>query len=199
MEQQRLLTMRQQLQEQRGWLLVDEAFMDTAWNNSLASEHQKDGLIVLRSLGKFFGLAGLRLGFVIAPPEILQELEEQLSPWNVSHPARWVGRQALMDVQWQKVQRQRLVSMSTQWHEQLAASFPRLRFTLSPLFVSGVGDETYCEVLYRELGQLGVLVRLFDESGGQRMIRFGLPGEKQVAKVAAILRQVSEGVLCANT
>lgn len=194
-----LLALKQQLQDRQGWLLVDEAFMDADGDHSLVAEPPQTGLIVLRSLGKFFGLAGLRLGFVVAPAEIKQELEELLSPWSVSHPARWVGKQALMDVEWHRAQRQRLVSASAQWREELAMVFPELRLTLSPLFVSGVGEADFCNALYRGLGQLGVLVRLFDEKDGLRMVRFGLPCDEQRPKVEAILRQVSEGVLCANT
>jgi cobalamin biosynthetic protein CobC len=195
-ERETLLVLKQQLQKRQGWLLVDEAFMDAVSGKSLVSESPEQGLIVLRSLGKFFGLAGLRLGFVIAPPDLWRRLTELLAPWGVSHPARWVGKQALTDIHWHRMQRQRLISQSAQWNEQLTKNFPGLRMARSPLFVSGSGDAGLCECLYRELGQLGVLVRLFEEKDRQRMIRFGLPDEKYGSKLATILHQASVRMLC---
>lgn len=195
---QQLMRLQQPLQKEGGWLLVDEAFMDACPENSFVPERPKPGLIVLRSVGKFFGLAGLRLGFVIAPPKFLQRLADQLSPWNVSHPARWIGTQALVDSTWHRVQRQRLTSSGDDWYQILGASFPLLEFSSSPLFVSGAGDAALCEAIYRALGQRGVLVRLFDEIAGQRMIRFGLPHEGHMSKVTMIIQQMTEGQLCAN-
>ncbi|MFN4149023.1 MAG: threonine-phosphate decarboxylase, partial [Rhodocyclaceae bacterium] len=92
-------------------LLVDEAFLDAEPGASLAA-CGRENVIVLRSLGKFFGLAGVRLGFVIATPDWLQRLRERLSPWAVSHPARWAGRLALADREWQAAKRARLASAS---------------------------------------------------------------------------------------
>ncbi len=197
-DRQQLMMMQQQLHQDRGWLLVDEAFMDVQPDNSLVPECPRAGLVVLRSIGKFFGLAGLRLGFVMAHPDLLQRLADQLPPWNVSHPARWAGKQALSDTVWHWAQRQRLWSVSTQWHQQLSVCFPELKLTVSPLFVSGTGGPGLCEAIYRELGRLGVLVRLFDEVDGQRMIRLGLPCEENMSKVATILQQVAQGPLCSN-
>ena len=195
-DRQLLMGLQQKLKESGGWLLVDEAFIDVLPENSLATECPSSGLIVLRSIGKFFGLAGLRLGFVLAPSALLQRLEEQLPPWNVSHPARWIGKQALDDVAWHRTQRQRLQSMSEQWCQQLAARFTSLKFIASSLFVSGIGSPGLCEDIYRELGQRGVLIRVFDEIAGQRMVRFGLPTEEELPKVLKVLDQVTEGQLC---
>lgn len=195
-DRQLLMSLQQQLQKNGGWLLIDEAFMDALPENSLATECPTPGLIVLRSIGKFFGLAGLRLGFVLAPHVLLQKLEEQLPPWNVSHPARWIGKQALADDAWNRAQRQRLHSVSEQWHQQLAARFSSLQFIASSLFISGIGDAGLCEEIYRELGQRGVLARVFDEIEGQRMVRFGLPTEEKLPKVLKVLDQVAEEQLC---
>src|SRR3989338_9632468 len=69
-----LLDMHAQLAARGGWLVVDEAFIDATPEHSLASACPRPGLIVLRSLGKFFGLAGARVGFVLAEENILQPL-----------------------------------------------------------------------------------------------------------------------------
>jgi cobalamin biosynthetic protein CobC len=85
MPRERLLAWHARLAARGGWLVVDEAFMDntpqTAWRPCRSA-----GLIVLRSFGKFFGLAGVRLGFVLAEPALLQALAELLGPWTVSGP-----------------------------------------------------------------------------------------------------------------
>ena len=192
---QQLTNIQRQLQEKGGWLLVDEAFMDMVPENSLVQECPKSGLVVLRSIGKFFGLAGLRLGFVIAPRELLRQLAAQLPPWNVSHPARWIGKQALVDTAWHKMQRQRLSFASDEWFRLLQKYFPMLQLSCSPLFVSGTGGIDSCEMIYGQLAQQGILVRLFDEIAGQSMVRFGLPKEDDMPKLNGVLAQVSRGLL----
>lgn len=197
-ERELLLQLHQQLQLEGGWLLIDEAFMDVSPGNSLISICPSPGLIVLRSLGKFFGLAGLRLGFVATHSLLLKKLADQLPPWSISHPAQWVGAQALMDSGWCSLQRRRLKLESNHWLLLLEKYFPQLSLSASHLFVSGRGKASVCEAIYLGLGQRGVLVRLFDDIAGQRMIRLGLPSDNNKARVIAALRQVSEGSLCAN-
>ena len=83
-----LLALHQQMARQNSILVVDEAFGDMTPENSVADVASKqDGLIVFRSFGKFFGLAGLRLGFVIAKPEVMGQIQDWLGPWAVSGPA----------------------------------------------------------------------------------------------------------------
>lgn len=81
-----LLGWRARLAARGGWLVVDEAFMDATPEESLANGVTEPGLIVLRSLGKFFGLAGARVGFVFAVPELLHALERSLALG--AYPAR---------------------------------------------------------------------------------------------------------------
>ena len=79
-----------------GILVVDEAFGDGEATGSLAAQAgQTEGLIVFRSFGKFFGMAGVRLGFVIARPAVLSRFEEWLGPWAVSGPALAVATELL--------------------------------------------------------------------------------------------------------
>ena len=94
---QRLLDWHARLAQRGGWLVVDEAFMDVTPHLSLAGQAHQVGLIVLRSFGKFYGLAGVRLGFVLAEPSLLNDLNERLGPWAVSGPARWLGLACLAD------------------------------------------------------------------------------------------------------
>ena len=91
-----------------GWLVVDEAFADSTPENSVARFTDRQGLIVLRSLGKFFGLAGARVGFVLAAGPLLSALGDLLGPWTLSGPSRWVACAALGDRLWQDRTRQHL-------------------------------------------------------------------------------------------
>jgi len=83
---ERLLDWHSRLAQRGGWLVVDEAFMDNTPHLSLAPFAHRVGLVVLRSFGKFFGLAGVRLGFVLAERKLLKLLAEQVGPWAVSGP-----------------------------------------------------------------------------------------------------------------
>ncbi|SNT76380.1 threonine-phosphate decarboxylase CobD [Paracoccus seriniphilus] len=82
-----------------GHLLVDESFADPRPDLSLTPEAPENGLI-LRSFGKFWGLAGLRLGFVIAKPEMLSDIAEYAGPWSVNGPALEIGAAAMADTHW---------------------------------------------------------------------------------------------------
>lgn len=91
-----------------GWLIVDESFADTDSAASVVGRAGDLPVIVLRSFGKFYGLAGLRLGFAIAPPGIAASIEAALGPWAVSGPALAIGAVALADRAWAEAMRARL-------------------------------------------------------------------------------------------
>lgn len=116
-----LLCWSAQLAAKGGWLIVDEAFGDVMPQTSVASHTAQAGLIVLRSVGKFFGLAGLRLGFVAAHPELLMKLADLLGPWTVSGPAQQIGFAALSDCAWQLAMRQQLKNQGQRLQQLLAA------------------------------------------------------------------------------
>jgi cobalamin biosynthetic protein CobC len=97
-----------QLSSRGGWLVVDEAFADSTPETSVARFADRQGLIVLRSLGKFFGLAGARVGFVLADPSLLRLLSDWLGPWTLAGPSRWVATAALRDRTWHQSMRERL-------------------------------------------------------------------------------------------
>ena len=82
-----------------GHLVVDESFADPRPDLSVAPA-RPGNVTVLRSFGKFWGLAGLRLGFAIAAPDLLARLAERAGPWSVSGPALELGAAALADRQW---------------------------------------------------------------------------------------------------
>ena len=73
-----------------------------------AADAAEDGIVVLKSFGKFFGLAGVRLGFAIASAATARRLDDLLGPWAVSGPALEYGLKALADTGWQEAMRERL-------------------------------------------------------------------------------------------
>lgn len=97
----------------RDLTIIDESFCDVIPEQSHVQHCTKAGVVVLKSFGKFWGLAGLRLGFVIAAPETLQRmrgLTELLGPWAVSGPALEIGRRALLDLAWAHQTRSQLAA-----------------------------------------------------------------------------------------
>ena len=91
-----------------GWLIVDEAFGDVELGRSMAHACRSNSVMVLRSAGKFFGLAGLRLGFAVAPLIMAKRLREALGEWALSGPAIAIGTRCLRDEDWQRQQRAEL-------------------------------------------------------------------------------------------
>ena len=90
-------------------LVIDESFCDIALGNTHVREMATwPGVVILKSLGKFWGLAGLRLGFAIGDPVLIARLADMLGPWPVSGVAQHVGRVALEDMRWANATRQRL-------------------------------------------------------------------------------------------
>lgn len=88
--------------------VIDESFCDVAPDQSMIHLADQPGKIVLKSFGKFWGLAGLRLGFAVAHPEIITTLNDMTGPWSVSGPALRVGASALQDIAWAEQTRTRL-------------------------------------------------------------------------------------------
>lgn len=184
-ERSTLLDWHHHLRARGGLLLVDEAFIDADPRHSLIADAHLPGLVVLRSLGKFFGLAGVRCGFVAAEPALLEALATQLGPWAVSHPARWVAQRALADRTWQ-------AHASTQLYE----ASERLATLLARY---GLPSQSGCaffrwvrhaapEALFQAFARQAVLVRHFPEHGG---LRFGLPKtEADWQKLESALQEV---------
>lgn len=91
-----------------GRLVVDESFADAVPQLSVASEADRPGLLILRSFGKFYGLAGLRLGFAIGNADDIAKLSAMSGPWPVSGAAITIGCRALRDAAWAEATSARL-------------------------------------------------------------------------------------------
>ncbi|NIF16645.1 threonine-phosphate decarboxylase CobD [Pantoea sp. Cy-639] len=166
---ERLLAWHARLAERGGWLVVDEAFMDNTPQYSVVEQAGRPGLIVLRSFGKFFGLAGVRLGFVMAQAQVLQALAEALGPWTVSGPTRVLGQACFADQAAHLAQIDRCHLAS----ERLARLLGDAGLAPSggcDLFQYVRGEQA--AHLHDFLARRGILVRLFEQPPA---LRLGLP------------------------
>jgi cobalamin biosynthetic protein CobC len=171
-----LLAAAEELAHREGWLFVDEAFVDAVPEYSvsdMAGSREHPNLVVFRSPGKFFGLAGARIGFLLGHARLLATLREQLGPWAVNHPARWITTRALRDKDWQDATRARLESERTRLKDLLAPFAENGPAMSTPLFVS-LPQKTP-RTLFDFLRMRGILVRYFPDAG---LLRFGLPGDE---------------------
>lgn len=165
-----------------GLLVVDEAFADVEPAASVAGKAGDPGLVVLRSFGKFFGLAGVRLGFALSDDALAADLKRLLGPWPVSGPALHVGRQALGDTAWQARTRHRLRQSQRRLDEILGAA--GLRVLGGTMLFRLV--ETDGPALHRQLAARGIWTRIFAHS--PHRLRIGLPGpEPAWARLEAAL------------
>lgn len=166
-----LLSLLNHQERHGGWLIVDEAFADCQPACSVAAEvgHARR-LIVVRSFGKFFGLAGLRLGFVIAPPEVLTGLRRSFGDWPIHTAALAYGQAAYADSRWITATRRSLECRAAALERVLQrhgfstlGACPLFRLAKTP----NAGD------LFGALAQQKILTRPF--SGHPNLLRFGVP------------------------
>jgi cobalamin biosynthetic protein CobC len=167
-----LLDLAAALERRDGLLVIDEAFMDVGpAGESLAGEVARRNIVVLRSFGKFFGLAGLRLGFALAAPERATRLAALLGPWAVSGPAMAIGEAALADARWGQTMRERLAREARLLDSMLAGFGIE---TLGGTSLFRLVRVPAADPLFRHLGRAGILVRRFTDQ--PTWLRVGLPG-----------------------
>lgn len=154
------------------FLIVDEAYADLVPEISIASAVGRRDLLVLRSMGKFFGLAGMRLGFALAAGPVAAELQRALGPWSVSGPAAVVGAVALADEGWAQSTRVRLKAAAARLDGvlvraglQIVGGTSLFRLVQSPRAAD----------LFDHLARSAVLVRRFHDH--PTWLRFGIPAD----------------------
>ncbi len=183
-ERSALLDLAGTMRRKGGLLVVDEAFMDVGpREHSVAGEVEESGLIVLKSFGKFFGLAGVRLGFALADAATVRRLDDQLGPWAVPGPALEYGIRALADMEWQNAMRSRL--------GREAAALDRV-LARHGLDVTGGTDlfrflrRPDAALVFKMLGRAGILIRNFEARPHD--LRIGLPaGPEALARLERVL------------
>jgi cobalamin biosynthesis protein CobC len=166
-----------------GRLIVDESFVDPVPGLSLAAEAGRPGLIVLRSFGKFYGLAGLRLGFVLGHAAEVAAFAGMLGPWPISGAAIEIGRRALADRDWAKATIARLTREAPRL-DHLATEAGWTVVGGTPLFrLYETGD---ARAVQAQLATAKIWSRMFQDRSG--WLRLALPGsEAEWARVSAAL------------
>ncbi len=174
------------LAERGGLLVVDEAFADANPKDSVAAHAGMDGLLVLKSFGKFFGLAGLRLGFAAGTSELTGMLSSMLGPWAVSGPALAIASQAFGDKSFVAQLRLRL-AMDAEMLQSVVKSAGLQVLGGTDLFV--LARHFQAAHIWRELAARHILVRKFDHTAD--WLRFGLPRDKDgLARLNAALSEI---------
>ena len=103
LDRQEVIALIQETKRRGVFLLIDEAFID--WNPQLSIDQeikQNPSLVVVRSLTKFFGLAGIRSGFALADPRIIEKMRSVQEPWSCNGLAQRLSVAALREVEFQQ-------------------------------------------------------------------------------------------------
>ncbi|MBB3020715.1 cobalamin biosynthetic protein CobC [Microvirga lupini] len=182
-----LLRLAEDLRPRGGWLVVDEAFADFDAGESLVPVLPSN-VIILRSFGKTYGLAGLRIGFALAPEPVVTSLRSALGPWAVSGPAIETGRTALRDREWLEAARGARAADASRLDALLSsvAGAPLRGTILYRLLESIRAPE-----LFQVLGEHGIWVRRFQYS--PHLLRFGLPrDEAEWQRLETVLGRYSQ-------
>jgi cobalamin biosynthesis protein CobC len=185
-----LLAYAKRLRTRGGMLVVDEAFMDVGpAHASLAADAACGNIVALRSFGKFFGLAGVRLGFAIAAPPLAARLRNALGPWAVSGPALAAGVKALGDTAWAERTRTRLAKAAERLDTILAGADCEI---VGGTSLFRLVRNKAAQSLFGHLGRAGIWVRAFPDNAA--WLRFGLPAnEKEWRRLRGALASFRNG------
>ncbi|MEO1550930.1 MAG: threonine-phosphate decarboxylase CobD [Pseudomonadota bacterium] len=168
-------------------LVVDESFMDPTPSDSLLGRSLPPNVLVLRSFGKFYGLAGLRLGFVCGAAPLMARLASLTGPWSVSGPALEIGAQALRDGDWAARTRLRLQKDATRLDALLKARGAGLVGGTTLFRTYTVPDAAAVQA---HLAQAQIWTRVF--SFAPSWLRLGLPGSASAwARLETALRSLA--------
>jgi cobalamin biosynthetic protein CobC len=170
-------------------VVVDEAFIDFLPARASLAGSPPGNTVVLRSFGKTYGLAGVRLGFAIASPTLAQRLRGALGPWAVSGPALEIGRQALADDAWLDAANRRLTTHSERLDALLTAAGCRV---LGGTILFRLAEHGDAPRKADALARHGIHIRRFADR--PKLLRFGLPAtDAEFARLASAL-QVPQNV-----
>ncbi|MCA1454947.1 threonine-phosphate decarboxylase [Bradyrhizobium sp. BRP22] len=173
----------ERLDRRGGWLVVDEAFADVEPGISSVGISADLPIVVLRSFGKFYGLAGLRLGFAVGRHDIVERIAGALGPWQVSGPALHVGTAALRDQSWAAEMRAKLTRQSAKLDHVLTEAGFRL-VGGTPLFRLAAHPDA--PIRHAELARRHIWCRSFDWR--REYLRFGLASDDGLDRLASALR-----------
>jgi cobalamin biosynthetic protein CobC len=164
------------------YVIIDESFCDVMPKASLIHLSKRPGTVVLKSFGKFWGLAGLRLGFAIGDPEIIGKLTDILGPWQISGPALAIGANALADPQWASETRTCLTGDTVRLDRLVTATGSKLVGGTTLFRLYEVGDAA---VMQDKLARHHIWSRTFPYA--DNWLRLGLPASDRWGQLEAAL------------
>lgn len=154
-------------------MIVDESFADVVPGHSLITAAARPGTLVLKSFGKFWGLAGLRLGFAIGDADLIAGLRQMLGPWPCAGPAMTIGQVALNDPDWAMRTRKRLAREVLRLDRLMTAAGVRL---VGGCDLFRLYDTDTATAWQDHLARHRIWTRTFPYS--DRWLRIGLPGPR---------------------
>ena len=184
-----MLRVAERMKERGGLLVVDEAFGDVAPGLSIVPDLGQLPIVVLRSFGKFYGLAGLRLGFMLGEASRIEPLRALLGDWPLSGPALSLGRKALADSAWQSATRERLEAARGRLQRLLEAAGLEIEGG-TDLFL--LVRTPKADAIHDALAREGIWTRIFANRPDR--IRIGLPPDPGFDRLEAALSGIGRGV-----
>ena len=186
-----LLSLKKHCEQQQALLIIDEAFADIfapAFSfipHIINHQDAHNDVIVLRSFGKFFGLAGVRIGFACSTQTWCETIKNSIGPWSINGPALFIAEKALQDKQWQVEQNKRLEQQSHIMQQLLKTYLPSARVEANALFITVFLINA--PAVYEQLCQQAVYVRLTDENNA---LRFGLTVKANIQRLTNALATI---------
>lgn len=171
-----------QAEDMSGPTVLDESFCDVCPAQSHVDLASRGDTVVLKSFGKFWGLAGLRLGFAITTPDIAAKIRVEIGPWAASGPALEIGARALRDTAWADATRTRLTADAARLDALMAKAGAKVVGGTTLFRLYDVGNAALWQ---DRLAQGHVWSRIFPYS--DRWLRLGLPAPHQWAQLEAAL------------
>lgn len=181
--------------DSQAYLIIDEAFIDSTPDNSVLTNtlpsDMPNNMIVLRSFGKFFGLAGIRLGFIFANADIIQQLEKAIGIWQVNGPAQAIAIKALNDDVWQQSNRL-AITKNAAFTQALCSTIQKKcgRAIHSDLFSSYYFSRIQAEHINYQLALAGILTRVIVINDNHAILRIGVLSSQQTEKAKIISNHV---------
>jgi len=161
--------------------IIDESFGDIAPNRSFVNLSTRPGTLILKSFGKFWGLAGLRLGFAIGDPQLIRKLAESLGPWPVSGPALAIGTIALSDPDWATDTRRRLARDAQRLDELMLGKGANI---VGGTDLFRLYDVDNAAIWQSRFAKAHIWTRTFPYS--DHWLRLGLPSGPQWSRLSAV-------------
>ncbi len=192
------------LMSEQSYLIVDEAFMDMTPQASLLHSVLPENCIILRSFGKFFGLAGLRLGFIATHEKLGNKFREILNPWRINGCAQQVAQEAFNDQAWQAINRQWITAAAQEQLSYLAplmAQYQVEKLDNQTLFHSFLMHSEDADNLFLSFAHHGILTRQIDVSIKQKILRLGLIDTRNkviLARFISTIRILKSGKILKN-